>query len=130
MISFNENVIKRAIDRLNGTIQVSTEAGVGTMFRISLPLTMSITHAVLVRVGGVLLAGHEARLGQLGRQPGERHLLLWPKPRPVGEEDPGAHVLAARAAAGQALAEGAPAAAAGVRPRRREGAMRRTGVGA
>lgn len=50
------NVVKRAVDRLNGTIQVSSQAGVGTMFRISLPLSMSITQAILVRVGGVLLA--------------------------------------------------------------------------
>ena len=50
------NVVKRAVDRLNGTIQVSTRAGAGTVFRIMLPLSMSITQAVLVRVGGLLLA--------------------------------------------------------------------------
>jgi chemosensory pili system protein ChpA (sensor histidine kinase/response regulator) len=50
------NIVKRAVDRLNGTIQVSTRSGAGTVFRIMLPLSMSITQAVLVRVGGLLLA--------------------------------------------------------------------------
>ncbi len=50
------NVVKRAVDRLNGTIQLRSQTGVGTVFRITLPLSMSITQAVLVRVGGVLLA--------------------------------------------------------------------------
>jgi chemosensory pili system protein ChpA (sensor histidine kinase/response regulator) len=50
------NVLKRAIDRLNGTIQITTQPGRGTLFRIALPLSMAITQAILVRVGGVLLA--------------------------------------------------------------------------
>ncbi|HEY4175806.1 MAG TPA: Hpt domain-containing protein [Kofleriaceae bacterium] len=50
------NVVKRAIDRLNGSIQITTKRGVGTTFRITLPLSMSITQAVLARVGGILLA--------------------------------------------------------------------------
>jgi chemosensory pili system protein ChpA (sensor histidine kinase/response regulator) len=50
------NVVKRAVDRLNGTIQVSSKPGVGTIFRITLPLSMAITQAVVARVGGVLLA--------------------------------------------------------------------------
>ncbi len=50
------NVVKRAVDRLNGTISIATKRGAGTTFRITLPMSMSITQAVLVRVGGVLLA--------------------------------------------------------------------------
>src|ERR1044071_4056534 len=50
------NVLKRAVDRLNGTIQITTQPGRGTLFRIALPLSMAITQAILVRVGGVLLA--------------------------------------------------------------------------
>ncbi len=50
------DVIRRAIDRLNGAIQIQTARGKGTTFRITLPMSMSITQAVLVRVGGILLA--------------------------------------------------------------------------
>lgn len=50
------NVVRRAIDRLNGSIEIQTTPGMGTTFRISLPLSMSITQAVLVRSGGVTMA--------------------------------------------------------------------------
>lgn len=50
------NVVRRAIDRLNGSIEIISTPGKGTMFRISLPLSMSITQAVLVRSGGVTMA--------------------------------------------------------------------------
>lgn len=50
------SVVRKAVDRLNGVIQISTKAGAGTTFRIALPLTMSITQAVLLRTAGVTLA--------------------------------------------------------------------------
>lgn len=50
------SVIRRAVDRLNGTIEVDTARGTGTTFRIALPLSVSITQAVMVRAAGVALA--------------------------------------------------------------------------
>jgi chemosensory pili system protein ChpA (sensor histidine kinase/response regulator) len=50
------NVVRRAVDRLNGTIAIETKRGSGTTFRISLPLSMSITQAVVMRTAGVTLA--------------------------------------------------------------------------
>jgi chemosensory pili system protein ChpA (sensor histidine kinase/response regulator) len=50
------NVIRRAVDRLNGSIDVVTNPQRGTMFRISLPLSMSITQAVLLRSSAVTFA--------------------------------------------------------------------------
>jgi chemosensory pili system protein ChpA (sensor histidine kinase/response regulator) len=50
------NVIRRAVERLNGSIEIQTVSGGGTMFRVSLPLSMSITQAILLRTGGTTLA--------------------------------------------------------------------------
>ena len=43
------DVVRRTVERLNGTITVSSSRGAGTMFTITLPLTTSITQAIMVR---------------------------------------------------------------------------------
>jgi two-component system chemotaxis sensor kinase CheA len=45
------DVVRRQIDKLNGTVTVSSEAGKGTKFTIKLPLTLAIIQGLLVRVG-------------------------------------------------------------------------------
>jgi two-component system chemotaxis sensor kinase CheA len=45
------DVVKRNIERLRGHIQIDTEEGQGTTFRIQLPLTTAIIDGLLVRVG-------------------------------------------------------------------------------
>jgi two-component system chemotaxis sensor kinase CheA len=45
------DVVKRNIERLRGQIQIETEEGRGTTFRIRLPLTTAIIDGLLVRVG-------------------------------------------------------------------------------
>jgi two-component system, chemotaxis family, sensor kinase CheA len=52
------DVVKRMIDEAGGTIQISTKAGVGTEFRLSLPkgVTTQIVPAFLVRAGANLVA--------------------------------------------------------------------------
>jgi chemosensory pili system protein ChpA (sensor histidine kinase/response regulator) len=50
------NVIRRAVDRLNGSIEIATDRDTGTTFRITLPLSLSITQALVVRSAGVTLA--------------------------------------------------------------------------
>jgi len=45
------DVVKRAIEGMKGHIEVESEPGVGTKFTLSLPLTLLITTALLVRVG-------------------------------------------------------------------------------
>jgi two-component system, chemotaxis family, sensor kinase CheA len=46
------DVVRRSIDSLNGTIQVETELGAGTRFRIMLPLTLAILDGLCVAVRG------------------------------------------------------------------------------
>lgn len=45
------DVVKRAIERLNGSIRVESERGKGTTFILRLPLTLAITKALLVSHG-------------------------------------------------------------------------------
>ncbi len=45
------DVVKRNIERLRGQIQIESELGRGTTFRIRLPLTTAIIDGLLVRVG-------------------------------------------------------------------------------
>ncbi|GHV70557.1 chemotaxis protein CheA [Spirochaetia bacterium] len=45
------DVVRRAIEKLNGTVNVTSEKGKGTTFIIKLPLTLAIIQGLLVRVG-------------------------------------------------------------------------------
>ena len=45
------DVVRRQIDKLNGTVMVTSERGKGTKFIIKLPLTLAIIQGLLVRVG-------------------------------------------------------------------------------
>ena len=45
------DVVKTMIEKLNGTVQVTSEPGRGSKFSIRLPLTLAIIQGLLVRVG-------------------------------------------------------------------------------
>jgi two-component system chemotaxis sensor kinase CheA len=45
-------VVRAAVRELGGTLALDTEPGRGTCFAIQLPLTLAITDALIVRVGG------------------------------------------------------------------------------
>ena len=45
------DVVKRNIERLRGKIEISSEVGRGSTFKIKLPLTMAIIDGLVVRVG-------------------------------------------------------------------------------
>lgn len=50
------DVVRRTVERLNGSIRVQSEAGRGTTFSLTLPLTLAITKAMLVREAGRVYA--------------------------------------------------------------------------
>jgi two-component system chemotaxis sensor kinase CheA len=45
------DVVKRQIEKLNGSVSVTSQRGKGTKFTIKLPLTLAIIQGLLVRVG-------------------------------------------------------------------------------
>jgi two-component system chemotaxis sensor kinase CheA len=45
------DVVKRSIDALRGTVEVSSQKGVGTTITLKLPLTLAIIDGLLVKVG-------------------------------------------------------------------------------
>ncbi len=50
------DVVKTNISRLNGFVEVNSEEGVGTRFKIVLPLTLAIIQSLMVDVGGETFA--------------------------------------------------------------------------
>jgi two-component system chemotaxis sensor kinase CheA len=46
------DVVKTGIEKLNGRIDIESEIGVGTIFRISLPLTLAILPVLVVKHAG------------------------------------------------------------------------------
>jgi len=45
------DVVRRIIERLRGEIEITSEMGKGTVFKVKLPLTMAIIDGLVVRVG-------------------------------------------------------------------------------
>jgi two-component system, chemotaxis family, sensor kinase CheA len=45
------DVVRRSIDHLRGRVEVSSPPGLGTMFKITLPLTLAIIDGLIVKVG-------------------------------------------------------------------------------
>lgn len=45
------DIVRTNIEKINGSVRVSTQVGEGTTFSIKLPLTLAIIRALLVRVG-------------------------------------------------------------------------------
>jgi len=50
------DVVKRAIERLGGEIQVESNPGRGTSFLLKIPLTLAIIQAMIIRVGSQMMA--------------------------------------------------------------------------
>ena len=46
------DVVRANVEKINGSVEVHTRAGLGTTFTIRLPLTLAIVQALLVRVAG------------------------------------------------------------------------------
>ncbi len=61
------DVVRTNIERLNGVVDVDTQLNVGTTISISLPLTLAIMPALLVRSGHQFIAIPQINIGELVR---------------------------------------------------------------
>jgi two-component system chemotaxis sensor kinase CheA len=59
------DVVARAIADLDGYLSVNTERGIGTTFRIELPLTLAITDALIATVDGQTFAIHRSSVQEV-----------------------------------------------------------------
>ena len=50
------DVVKQNVSRLSGMIDIETELGVGTMFTLTLPITLAIIKALIVEAAGQVFA--------------------------------------------------------------------------
>ncbi|ALV06949.1 chemotaxis protein CheA [Roseateles depolymerans] len=46
------DVVRSAVERINGTVSLSSERGQGTRIRLTLPLSMAVTHVMMIRAAG------------------------------------------------------------------------------
>ena len=68
------DVVRANVERINGSVEVVTQRGLGTTFIIRLPLTLAIVQALLVRVaGGIYALPIHAVTETLRVEPGQVH---------------------------------------------------------
>jgi chemosensory pili system protein ChpA (sensor histidine kinase/response regulator) len=63
------DVVRNEINALGGRIELSTQAGQGTQFRLVLPLTTAVTHVVLLRLGEVVMGVSSGLVEMVRRVP-------------------------------------------------------------
>jgi len=61
------DVVRTNIEKIGGTIEVSTQSGFGTRFTIKIPLTLAIVSALIVEVGGQSFAVPQTSVIELVR---------------------------------------------------------------
>ena len=63
------DVVQSMLRSVQGSVQIQTQPGVGTTFRLRLPVTLSVIRAVLVEIGGERYAFPHNRIDRLMRLP-------------------------------------------------------------
>lgn len=46
------DVVRSAVERINGNVALSSQRGQGTQIRLTLPLSMAVTHVMMICAGG------------------------------------------------------------------------------
>ena len=59
------DVVHQSIAELEGTVSLETTRGQGTLFRITLPLTLAITDALIASVGGQMFALQQSAVNEV-----------------------------------------------------------------
>ncbi|MCW8854895.1 MAG: chemotaxis protein CheA, partial [Gammaproteobacteria bacterium] len=50
------DVVRKNIEKLNGTLEIESKPGAGTRMRVKIPLTLAIIHALMIRTGADIFA--------------------------------------------------------------------------
>ncbi len=50
------DVVRKNIEKLNGSLEIETKPGIGTRMRVKIPLTLAIIHALMIRTGSDVFA--------------------------------------------------------------------------
>lgn len=66
------DVVRSNIERIGGSVDISSELGQGTTLRIKIPLTLAIVPALIVSSGGQIFAVPQVSLVELVRLSGEK----------------------------------------------------------
>ncbi len=66
------DVVKTNIEKIGGTVDIATERGRGTTFKVKIPLTLAIIPALVVSTGGQRYAIPQVNLVELVRLEGEQ----------------------------------------------------------
>jgi two-component system, chemotaxis family, sensor kinase CheA len=61
------DIVKRNIEKINGSLEIQTQPGQGTRFKIKMPLTLTIMPALLITTGGDRYAIPQTSLQELVR---------------------------------------------------------------
>lgn len=61
------NIVKTDLEKINGTIEVESQIGTGTTFKVKIPLTLAIIPALIVKSGGAHFAIPQVNLQELIR---------------------------------------------------------------
>ncbi|HEY3077687.1 MAG TPA: Hpt domain-containing protein [Burkholderiales bacterium] len=73
------DVVRTEINAVSGRIEVASSRGRGTIFTIYLPLTLAVTHAVMVRAGSMTAAISSAAVEQVLRIKADALVALYEK---------------------------------------------------
>jgi two-component system, chemotaxis family, sensor kinase CheA len=68
------DVVRRNLERVNGSIEVESKLGQGTTFRLKIPLTLAIQPTLLIRSGGERFAIPQGSIQELLRIEGQEQI--------------------------------------------------------
>lgn len=70
------NVVSEAVTQLNGVIEILSEVGKGTTFRLKLPLSLSIFNGAVIRVNGSRFIVPNSEIAEIGRIQPEQQVQM------------------------------------------------------
>jgi two-component system chemotaxis sensor kinase CheA len=61
------NVVKEVVDKLNGVIEIRSEVGRGTLFRLKLPLSLAIFNGAVIKINDAKFIVPNSEISEISR---------------------------------------------------------------